>query len=48
MCNKVDNSCRDEKRGCQGCYYNSELRFNNIIQKSSRQMEQNILNKLNK
>lgn len=23
MCNKTDNSCREEKRGCQGCYYNS-------------------------
>lgn len=22
MCNKADNSCRQEKRGCQGCYYN--------------------------
>ena len=22
MCNKTDNSCREEKRGCQGCYYN--------------------------
>ena len=21
MCNKVDNNCREEKRGCQGCYY---------------------------
>lgn len=24
MCNKVDNSCRDEKRGCDGCAYNKE------------------------
>ena len=22
MCNKVDNNCREEKRGCEGCYYN--------------------------
>ena len=21
MCNKVDNNCRQEKLGCQGCYY---------------------------
>lgn len=24
MCNKVDNNCREEKRGCEGCYYNKE------------------------
>lgn len=21
MCNKSDNSCREEKLGCKGCYY---------------------------
>lgn len=21
MCNKADNSCREEKRGCKGCFY---------------------------
>ena len=21
MCNKADNSCRQEKLGCKGCYY---------------------------
>ena len=21
MCTKADNSCREEKRGCKGCYY---------------------------
>ena len=25
MCNKVDNSCRDEKMGCEGCKYNKEI-----------------------
>lgn len=26
MCNKADNSCREEKRGCKGCkYYNVEV-----------------------
>lgn len=22
MCNKTDNSCREEKLGCKGCFYN--------------------------
>lgn len=25
MCNKVDNDCRDEKMGCEGCAYHKEI-----------------------
>lgn len=24
MCNKVDNNCREEKRGCEGCAYHKD------------------------
>ena len=31
MCNKVDNNCREEKRGCEGCYYEKKLKYNDLL-----------------
>lgn len=35
MCNKSDNSCREEKkkRGCQGCYYDFIYSYNELLNK---------------
>lgn len=30
MCNKADNSCRQEKLGCKGCLYEN-LKYNDLI-----------------
>lgn len=30
MCNKADNSCRQEKLGCEGCYHD-KLKFVDIV-----------------
>lgn len=32
MCNKMNNDCREEKRGCEGCYYD-KLKFDDIVGK---------------
>lgn len=31
MCTKADNSCRDEKLGCKGCYYDYSIRCNELL-----------------
>lgn len=43
MCSKSDNSCREEKLGCKGCYYNN--RRNNQTIKMLYEMIENALKK---
>ena len=31
MCNKVDNSCREEKLGCEGCFYKEKGIIDKIL-----------------
>lgn len=33
MCNKADNSCREEKLGCKGCYYNYNINCKELLNK---------------
>lgn len=45
MCNKTDNSCRQEKLGCKGCFYNI---CNDEEKKAIKRIEKHLIEMLNK